>query len=324
MNESILKNISVTDIEGYRIGQDEYADAATGCTVILPINGAVTGVDIRGGGPASRESALLNPLAANDCVNAVLLSGGSAFGLNASAGVVQYLEERNIGFPTDSGVVPIVTASCLFDLELKNAHVRPDAKLGYQVCLNAEKGNYRDGSYGAGCGATCGKIFGSAHMMKSGIGSAAFSCGELKVGAVVAVNCSGDVFDWKTGQRLAGCLNYDSDTFMNAEEGLYRMQNNTDLFHTNTTIGAIITNAAFNKTQLTKIAGMAHDGMARSINPVHTEYDGDSLYAMTNGNVKADLNVVGTLSAKAVSEAISNAVRNTAPAYDLKSYQSLH
>ncbi len=305
-----LKTISIKEIEGYAIGNAEYADHYTGCTVILPTNGAVCGVDIRGGGPASRECGLLNPLAANDSVNAVLLSGGSAFGLDAATGIMKYLEEKKIGFSTDAGVVPIVCASCLYDLQLDNT-VRPDAALGYKACENAAMNNYQDGCYGAGTGATCGKVLGPAHMMKTGIGSAAFQCGELKVGAIVALNCCGDVYDFSTAEKIAGCYDYEHHTFLDGEQAMYAMQANINLFHTNTTIGAIITNAKFNKTELTKIASMAHDGMARSINPIHTQFDGDSIYAMANGTVQADINAVGTLAARAFSTAINAAVENS-------------
>lgn len=302
-----IQSVRIQDIEGYQIGNAEYEENLTGVTVILPENGAVTGIDIRGGGPASRESGLLNPLAANDCVNAVVLSGGSAFGLDTAGGVMKYLEEREIGFPTDAGVVPIVCTSCIFDLQLDNIR-RPDADLGYQACLNSEKYNYKDGCYGAGLGATVGKICGPSFMMKSGIGSAAFQCGDLKVGAVVCVNSAGDVFDFTDARKIAGCYDYEKKVFLDGEDELYGMLKPHSLFHTNTTIGAILTNASLNKTQLTKIAGMAHDGMARSINPVHTEYDGDSLYAMANGSVQADLNIVGILAARACSAAITSAV----------------
>lgn len=317
-----IKEISIKDIEGYRIGNAEYAEHMTGVTVILPENGAVTGIDIRGGGPASRESGLLNPLAANDCVNAVVLSGGSAFGLDTASGAMKYLEERNTGFPTAAGVVPIVCASCIFDLNLDNTK-RPDAALGYQACLNAEQFNYKDGCYGAGLGATIGKIAGPDHTMKSGIGSAAFSCGKLKVGAVVAVNSAGDIYDFTTGKMIAGCYDYEKGHLLNGEDLFYASTAHPDLFHTNTTIGAVITNASFSKTQLTKIAGMAHDGMARSINPVHTEFDGDSIYAMANGTVQADINIVGTLAARAFSSAITNAVKSAVSLHSLKAYQDI-
>ena len=317
-----LKTIRIQDIEGYHIGNAEYEDHVTGVTVILPQGGAVTGLDIRGGGPASRESGLLNPLAANDCVNAVVLSGGSAFGLDTAQGVMQYLEERNIGFATQAGVVPIVCTSCIYDLILDNTK-RPDGALGYQACVNSESDNYKDGNYGAGLGATCGKILGVDHMMKAGIGSAAFQCGELKVGAIAVVNCFGDVFDFETGRMIAGCYDYQAKELISSEEMMYAMQANPDFFHTNTTIGAVLTNASFNKTELTKIAGMAHDGMARSINPVHTQFDGDSIYAMANGNVQADINLVGTLAARAFAAAIRNAAYHAAPYRGLASASTI-
>lgn len=316
-----LKEISIHDLDGFHVGNAEYADHYTGCTVILPEKGAVTAVDIRGGGPASREAGLLNPLADNSCVNAVLLSGGSAYGLNASAGVMKYLEERGEGFPVSEGVVPIVCESCIYDLEMDNQK-RPDADLGYQACCNAEKDNYQDGNYGCGCGATVGKAYGPNHMMKSGIGSAAYQCGDLKVGAIVSVNCMGDVFDFETGREIAGSLDYDTNTFLNSEYAFYNMQAKTQK-HTNTTIGAIMTNASFNKTQLTKIAGMAHDGMARAINPVHTMYDGDSLYVLSKGNIHTDINIVGILAARTIAAAIRNAVNHASGVKGLKTASDL-
>lgn len=315
-----LKEISIHDLEGFHIGNAEYEEHRTGLTVILPEHGACCGLDVRGGGPASRESALLNPLADNSCVNAVALSGGSAFGLNSTSGIMQYLEERKEGFMTDAGVVPIVCASCIFDLEMDNI-VRPDARLGYQACLNAEKDNYQDGNKGCGTGATVGKAYGSEHMMNSGIGSIAYQCGDLKVGAIAAVNCMGDVFD-EHGNQIAGCLDYETNQFMSAEEAFYMRQVPLQK-HTNTTIGVILTNASFDKTHLTKIAGMAHDGMARAISPVHTMFDGDSIYALSKGNVVSDVNTVGILAARAFSEAIRNAVKHTTSAYGLKCYSDV-
>lgn len=236
---------------------------------------------------------------------------------------MQYLEERNIGFPTHAGVVPIVCTSCIYDLILDNTK-RPDAALGYQACINSESFHYKDGNHGAGLGATCGKICGTDHMMKSGIGSAAFQCGDLKVGALVVVNCFGDIFDFETGRMIAGCYDYSRKRLICSEETMYAMQAAPGLFHTNTTIGAVVTNASFNKTELTKIAGMAHDGMARSINPVHTQHDGDSIYALANGNVKADLNLVGTLAARAFAQAVKNAAYSAQDYRDLISASSIN
>ncbi len=306
---SVLKKIDIHNIEGYHIGNKEIPDAGTGSTVIL-CDGKTTGaVDIRGGAPASREAGLLNPLAANDAVNAVLLSGGSAYGLDAASGIMQYLEEKGKGFDVGDGVVPIVCASCIFDLGFNKFHVRPDKQFGYDLCKNAEENNYKDGNYGCGCGATAGKVMGPAHMMKTGIGSAAYQLGDIQIGAVVAVNCVGDVYDIHTGKKIAGVIDYDTKQFIDAEEIMYAGQLKAQE-HTNTTIGCIITNCDFNKTELTKIAGMAHDGMARAIRPVHTMFDGDSLYALGNHKVKCDINAAGTLAARVVAEAVANAAYN--------------
>lgn len=310
-----LKEIAITDIEGFQIHQAEDREAATGLTIILAEKGACTGIDIRGGGPASRESGLLNPLAANDAVHAVLLSGGSAFGLNSAEGIMKYCEERGIGFPTSAGPVPIVCASCIYDLEVGRSDVRPDARMAYQACLSEP--NFREGNYGAGTGATVGKAHGPQFMMKSGIGAYAVQLGRLQVGAVAAVNAMGDIFDPHTGKKLAGMLNAAGTMEDTCEEALYDLSLQAEE-HTNTTIAAILTNGRFNKTELTKIAGMAHDGFARAINPVHTMYDGDTVYAMTNGMVQADINTAGALAARVMAEAIDHAVLHTAAAYGLK------
>ena len=313
-----MNEIDIRTISGYRLGNAEYADAATGCTVILADEKTVCGCDIRGGAPATRENALLNPLAANDSVNAVVLSGGSAFGLDASSGVMKYLEERDIGFPTAFGKVPIVVSSCLFDLGIGSAKIRPDAALGYQACVNAEDPSlFKEGSYGAGCGATVGKILGPSYVMKSGLGCYAVQLGELQIGAIVAVNAAGDIYDEHNGQTLAGIYDREKNEFLNAPECLYALSTNPDLFNTNTTIGAIITNGDFDKTQLAKIAGMAHNGFARAIRPVHTMFDGDSIYVMANGKVKADINTAGSLAADVMAEAIRRASVNHGNSYGL-------
>lgn len=308
-----IREINITEIEGYSIGNAEYPEGATGCTVILADGGAVCGCDVRGGGPASRENALLNPLAANDSVNAVLLTGGSAFGLSAADGIMKYLEERNIGFPTGYGVVPIVCASSIFDLGVGRADIRPDSQLGYQACLNAEKGLFREGCYGAGTGASVGKAAGAALCMKSGLGIYAVQAGELKVGAIVALNAAGDVYEYETGKKIAGI----NDPDLSSEDVIASAQAGLNLFKQNTTIACIITNADLNKTALCKAAGMAHDGMARSIRPVHTMFDGDTVYVMGNGKCKADLNAVGMIAAHALSKAIERAARPEGETYGL-------
>ena len=306
----LLKEIPITEIEGFRIGNAEYPEGATGCTVILAEKKTICGNDVRGGAPASRENALLDPLASNDSVNAVILCGGSAFGLAAADGVMKYLEEKNIGFPTEFGVVPIVCASSIFDLGCKRADIRPDAKLGYEACDNAETNSFREGSFGAGTGATVGKMFGAEKAMKSGLGIYAAQTGELKAGAIVAVNALGDIYDHETGEKLAG-LQGD----LSSEDALVSLLAGRNLFMENTTIAAIITNAKLDKTALTKAAGMAHDGMARSIRPVHTMFDGDTIYVLGSQDVEADVNALGVLCAEVLSKAIERAAKPAGETY---------
>lgn len=319
-----MKEISVKEIENIKIGSAQNLEAGTGCTVIICEKGAPTGLDVRGGGPASRESELLKPMAAAQVIHAVLLSGGSAFGLDAAGGVMQYLEERSIGFDVGITKVPLVCQSCIFDLGVGDYRIRPDKAMGYEACKNAEKGNYRDGNFGAGTGATVGKLRGKDGCMKSGIGSYAVQIGELKVGAIVSVNALGDIYDWKNGRKAAGLLAEDKKTFLCTEDEFYKKYEKIEnRFVENTTIGAVITNAKFNKTQLCKIAGMAHNGYARSIRPVHTTADGDSIYAMSVGEVAADQDMVGTLAAQVMSEAILRAVLRAESAYGLPAAKDL-
>ena len=319
-----MREISIKEIENIKIGNAEHKEAGTGCTVIICESGAPTGLDVRGGGPASRDTELLKPVSAAQSIHAVLLSGGSAFGLDAAGGVMQYLEERDVGFDVGITKVPLVCQSCLFDLGVGNFKVRPDKKMGYEACLNAEKGNYKDGNVGAGTGATVGKLHGADDCMKSGIGSYAVLIGELKVGAIVAVNALGDIYDWKSGKKVAGLLAKDKKTLLNTEDEFYKnYQIVENKFVENTTIGVIITNAKFNKTQLCKIASMTQNGYARSIRPVHTTADGDSIYAMSVGEVLADQDMVGTLSAQVMSEAILRAVMSAESAYGFISTKDL-
>lgn len=316
--------ISIKDIENIKIGAAENFEGGTGCTVIICENGAPVGLDVRGGGPASRESELLKPTAAADSVHAVLLSGGSAFGLDAAGGVMKYLEERGVGFDVGITKVPLVCESCLFDLTVGDKDIRPDKEMGYAACVNAEAGNYRDGSVGAGVGATVGKLYGMDYCMKSGIGSYAVQTGELQVGAIVAVNALGDIFDHKTGKKIAGLLNEEKNGFRSTtDEMLKNYSVKENKFVGNTTIGIVITNARLNKTELNKIASMTHNGYARSIDPVHTSADGDSIYAMSVGEVSADMDMVGTLAARVMAEAIVKAVKNAESMYGYKSAKDL-
>ncbi len=319
------REIPVTEISGIRIGQTENAEAGTGCTVLIAENGMAAGLDVRGGGPASRESQLLNPLLAAQTIHAVLLSGGSAYGLGAANGVMQYLEEKGYGYDTGFALVPLVAQADIYDLSVGDPGVRPDAAMGYRAAECAfEAPNYRDGNYGAGCGATVGKIAGMAACMKTGIGSYAIQIGELQIGAVVVVNALGDVFDWKSGKQIAGLLAEDGHSLRSTSEYMKQSVQAVDnKFTGNTTLAVIITNAGFSKNQLCKIAGMGHDGMARSIRPVHTSADGDSVFALSVGHVEADQDLVGLLAAEVISEAIVRAVRSAESAYGYPSAAEL-
>ena len=312
-----LREIPVTSIQSIRIGQAENALAGTGCTVFVAPDGMCAGLDVRGGGPASRESQLLSPLAAAQTIHAIVLSGGSAFGLGCADGVLDVLERRGIGLEVGPTRVPLVAQSNLFDLTVADPNVRPDAAMGREAALLAlDAPNYRDGNYGAGCGATVGKLAGMECCMKTGIGSYAVELGPLQVGAVVALNALGDVFDWRTGQKIAGLLTEDKTAFRDSDELLYssiaRVENR---FVENTTLAVVMTNAAFDKARLCKIAGMAHDGYARSIRPVHTSADGDSIYAVSLGTLEADQDLAGTLATQVVCEAIRRAVYSAQSAY---------
>lgn len=282
----------------------------TGVTIILCEKGGIAGVDISGGGPASRETPLLSPMTADNPINAIILSGGSAFGLAASDGVMQWLEKRGIGYDTKYSIVPLVVQSCLFDLAYGKPDVRPDAEMGIAACENALENNPVSGSVGAGTGATVGKIRGIEHSDKSGLGIYAVQIGDLKIGAVVALNALGDIFDFETGEKIAGMRN-DDGSFGNSDESMYNIQAGSDLFHSNTTIACIITNGDFSCAQMNKIASMARCGFARSISPVGTLADGDSIYSICCGNVKADINSAGTAAAYALSAAIKEAIINS-------------
>ena len=319
-----MKQININEIENVKIGNAENKEAGTGCTVIICEKGAVSGLDVRGGGPASRESELLKPTAASGFINAVLLSGGSAFGLDAAGGVMEYLEEKNIGFDVGITKVPLVAQSCIFDLTVGDMRVRPDKAMAYEACVNSEKNSPAMGNAGAGTGATVGKLGGMATAMKGGLGSYAVQIGELKVGAIVAVNACGDVFDYDTHEIIAGLLTPDLKSFANTEQVIYHMceaamaAGNNSLENKemqNTTIGVVITNGKFTKAQMNKIATMAHNGYARTINPVHTSMDGDSIYAMSVGEVTADMDMVGTLAANVMGHAVCDAVRKAEDAY---------
>ena len=312
-----MKEISITEIGPIAIGQTENREAGTGCTVFISKDGMRAGLDVRGGGPASRESQLLDPLTAAQRIHGIVLAGGSAFGLSAAGGVMRYLKEHDIGFDVGVTKVPLVVQSDIFDLTVARSDVYPDEAMGYEAArLAMEAPNYKDGNFGAGCGATVGKLCGMERAMKTGIGSYAVEIGELKIGAVTVLNALGDVFDWKNGERIAGMLTEDGKAFADSPEEMRKsIEKASDRFAQNTTLSVIITNARFHKASLCKIAGIGHDGYARSIRPVHTSLDGDSIYAVSIGEVEADREVVGLLAAEVVSEATIRAVRNAESAY---------
>lgn len=336
-----MKEIGIMEVGGFRIGHAQNEEAATGCTVLLLDEASPAGVDIRGGGPASRESQLMNPLMMIQSIHAILLSGGSAFGLDAAGGVQKYLEERNIGYDVGVAKVPLVPQSCLFDLAIGRPDVRPDAAMAYAACEHASYEAPAEGNVGAGCGCTIGKFAGPARCMKSGFGTFAVQAGDVKVGAMVAVNALGDVTE--DGQVIAGLLNEEGTGLARTQTAMMEMLDalaaagapvpqgrggaDGGVFaraHENTTLGIIVTNAAFEKNYLCKIAGMAHNGYARAICPVHTMADGDSIYAVSTGSVQADVSIVGIMAAYAMERAIQNAARKAEGAYGLKGFADLN
>ena len=307
-----MQKVSINDIAKFVIGQAQDFKAATGCTVIICEEGAVCGVDVRGGSPGTRDTDALNPINNRKNVHAVLLSGGSAYGLDAAGGVMKYLEERKIGRDVGVTVVPNVCAAILFDLKCGDYKIRPDEKMGYDSCVNAFlKQPFNSGSFGAGTGATIGKVRGGAYSMKGGIGSCAFRQGNLFVGAVMAVNCVGDIFDSKTGKILAGARADDGKTFIGSENVILEEYDIiTDFISGNTIIGCVITNAKLDKAQATKLASLGQNGLARAVRPAHSIYDGDTVFTMCTGEVSATLDAVGILAAAAVEEAIIDAVKS--------------
>ncbi|MBV9084178.1 MAG: P1 family peptidase [Acidobacteriaceae bacterium] len=303
---------SITDIPGIRVGHSTDSRRPTGCTVVLIDNGAVGGVDVRGSAPGTRETDLLNPINTVQKVNAIVLSGGSAYGLDAASGVMRYLEERHIGFKVGAAVVPIVPAAILFDLGIGDPRIHPNAESGYAACQAAVSTTVAEGCVGAGAGATVGKLFGPKFAMKSGIGTASWTIGTtgLIVGALVAVNAVGDVVDRKTGRILAGARNPDGSGLLDTMQQWRQGKLVPAIAGAHTTIGVVATNASLTKVEATKIAQMAHDGLARTINPVHTLYDGDTLFAIGTGTstTKHDVSVLGAIAAEVIATAVNRAV----------------
>jgi L-aminopeptidase/D-esterase-like protein len=295
---------SITDVPGIEVGHAQNKKALTGCTVILCRKGAVAGVDVRGGAPGTRETDLLNPGNLVQHVHAVLLSGGSAFGLDAASGVMRWLEEKRIGYRSRNGLVPIVPAAILYDLDLGDSKTRPDAKMGYQACVNASSKETAEGVVGAGTGASVGKMLGMSQAMKSGIGGASIRLGNgIIVGAIAAVNALGDVYDPKTGEFAAGIRSEKKSLELLRSLAFKRAPKR------NTAIGVVAVNADFTKAEMTRAAQMAHDGLARAVKPAHTQFDGDTIFALATGGKKVDLSLVGAYAAEVFAEAIVRAVR---------------
>lgn len=319
-------NNSITDVSGILVGHAQDDEALTGCTVVLCEDGAVGGMDQRGGAPGTRQTDSLHPMRVVPRINGVLLSGGSGFGLEASTGVIRYLEERGIGFDTRIARVPIVPTAILFDLNIGRSDVRPDAAMGYQACLNASSDPPSEGNFGAGTGATVGKILGLERAMKSGIGSASVEIGEgIVIGALAAVNAFGDIIDPQTNQIVAGARAPGTGIedepgspgyFADSLQVMKSMSGRTTfgpVKGTNTVIGVVATNAKLDKDGASKMAQMAHDGLARAVRPAHTMLDGDTIFAISTGVIEADVNIVGAFAAEVFSQAILRAVFSATP-----------
>jgi L-aminopeptidase/D-esterase-like protein len=303
---------AITDVPGVKVGHYTDNKAVTGCTVILCETGAVAGVDVRGSAPGTRETDLLRPMNLVERIQGVLLSGGSAFGLNAASGVMRYLEERGFGHETIVARVPIVPAAILFDLNIGSSKIRPDAEEGYKACLAATEKEVAEGCVGAGTGATVGKMLGIERAIKSGVGTASCKIGDdVIVAALMAANAIGDIIDYRTGKIIAGPRNEQNNGFLSTVElltgGTFTYRKNP--MATNTTLGVVATNANLTKEQVNKLAQMAHDGIARAINPCHTMYDGDAIFALSIGDKVGDITALGTAVTELVADSIVRAVQ---------------
>lgn len=327
---------SITEVPGIKVGHETNIDALTGCTVILCPDGAVGGVDQRGGAPGTRETDLLRPLHMVEKVHAVLLAGGSAYGLDAASGVMKYLEEQDLGFNAGVARVPIVPAAILFDLGIGDSTIRPDATMGYQASKNASSNPPDEGNVGAGTGCTVGKILGLGQSMKSGIGSTSMEIGGgIILGAIVAVNAFGDVVDPTVGKIIAGARATkvgpvqlgSAGYFANTLTVMRSLIGRTALSfvsRSNTVIGVVATNAKLDKVQTNKVAQMAHNGLARTIQPAHTMFDGDTIFSLSTGRKNADVNIVGAYASELMVEAVLRAVRATKSAAGLPAANDAH
>ena len=315
------RKTSITDIEGISVGHETDLKALTGCTVIYCKEGAIGGVDQRGGAPGTRETDLLRPMHMVEKIHAIVLAGGSAFGLAAASGVMRYLEEHAVGFNTGVARVPIVPAAILFDLGIGNPKIRPDEAMGYRAIQNARTENPAEGNVGAGTGCTVGKILGAGQAMKSGIGTASLEIGGgIIVGAIVAVNAFGDVVDPRTQEIISGArakqvgpLKLGAEAyFANTLEVMRTLAGRTIMnfaSRSNTVIGVIATNAKLDKNQTNKVAQMAHNGLAKTIQPAHTMFDGDTIFALSTDQKNGDVNIVGAFAAEVMAQAVIRAAQ---------------
>lgn len=303
---------TLTDVAGIEVGHYTDARRPTGCSVVIARDGAVAGVDVRGAAPGTRETDLLQPANLVDKVHAITLSGGSAWGLDAASGVMRWLEENNIGLNTGYGLVPIVPAAVVFDLGVGDARIRPDAQAGYQACTAASRQPPAQGNVGAGSGALVGKLFGMPRAMKGGIGTASLCVDGITVGALIVCNAVGDVLDPATGQLIAGARTANGRALLGSRDAMLAGELPQQLLAgTNTTIGVVATDAVLTKPQAQRLAQVSHDGLARSINPVHTMLDGDTLFALGTGQSgrSASMLLLATLAAEVTARAVVNAIR---------------
>lgn len=314
-------NNSITDVPGIKVGHAQDFNSLTGCTVILCERGAAAGISQRGGAPGTRETDLLQPMHLIEKIHAVLLSGGSAFGLDAAAGVMKYLEEKKIGFKTSDAVVPIVPAAILYDLSLGRSEIRPGKEMGYEACINASSLARMQGNIGAGTGASVGKILGIKQAVKSGIGMSSMHLGSgVIIGAIAAVNAFGDIVDYKTRKIIAGARAFSrsrkSEQKNQFADTLKTMKNNfgkaiiNSGARKNTIIGVIATNARLKKEQLLKFADTASNGIALSVQPAFTMFDGDTIFSLSTGIKKIDINILCGYAPFIFADAIINAILN--------------
>ena len=303
---------AITDVPGIKVGHAQNREAITGCTVVLCEDGAVGGVDQRGGAPGTRETDLLRPMHLVDKVHAITLAGGSAYGLDAASGVMHYLEDHGIGFDVQVAKVPIVPAAILFDLGIGDPKVRPDSTMGYAACKVASDGPVTPGNVGVGMGACVGGMFGPNFQMKGGVGTASIDLGGgLVVGALIAVNCFGDVIDPTTNQIIAGARKPPSgkelaDTLRSMRSVVGKTI--IRFASRNTVIGVVATNAKLSKEEINKVAQTAHNGLARTIRPAHTMLDGDTIFGLATGRKSGNVNLIGAYAAEAVAQAVINGV----------------